>query len=88
MDEDQDDDDEPQEENGEISAGAFTAFGLGSGIEEEDDGYTSLNKLNAEADMEELVTEEQKQAMSEFAATYAKKIARDSSTNQAKRCLL
>ena len=41
-DEDQQDD-QPLEESGERSAGAFTAVGLGSGFEEEDDGFRGLN---------------------------------------------
>ena len=36
-------DDQPLEESGERLAGAFTAVVLGSGFEEEDDGFRGLN---------------------------------------------
>ena len=81
----EEDDDEPQEENGERSANPFTAMGLGSGLEDEDDWFTSLNMFNAESDMEEIATEDQKHAMIEFANAYAKKVAQESSASPVKR---
>ena len=85
LDEDQEDGDEPQEEEtGDRSAGAFTALGLGSGLDEEEDGYRSLNMFSAEDEIEGIVTDEQKQAMADFASTYASKIPRTSTAIQGK----
>lgn len=87
LDEDQEDGEEAQEENGERSAGAFTALGLGSGLDEEEDGFRGLNMLSAEEEMEEIATDEQKRAMSDFASAYANKVAQTLTTIQSKRVL-
>ena len=77
LDEDQEDEDEPQEESGERSAGSFTAVGLGSGLEDEEDGFSSLNMLDSEPDWGAVVTDEQQKAITEFASAYARRAAQN-----------